>query len=102
MKVKLSVSELQSLFAVMILAAEAIKQNTIPSREGEGKPIMNHREAMFHMINASEALLPYIADYVSTHSRPKAAGRNPRRRIIVMTVSTHSRPKAAGFFCICR
>ena len=35
MKVKLSVSELQSLFAVMVLAAEAIKQNTIPSREGE-------------------------------------------------------------------
>ena len=65
MKVKLSVSELRSLFAVMILAAEAIKQNTIPSREGEGKPIMNHREAMFHMINASEALLPYIADYES-------------------------------------
>lgn len=25
--------------------AEAIKQNTIPSREGEGKPIMNHRNA---------------------------------------------------------
>ena len=45
MKVKLSVSELRSLFAVMILAAEAIKQNTIPSREGEGKPIMNHRNA---------------------------------------------------------
>ena len=65
MKVKLSVSELRSLFAVMVLAAEAIKQNTIPSREGEGKPIMNYREAMFHMINASEALLPYIADYES-------------------------------------
>ena len=45
MKVKLSVSELRSLFAVMVLAAEAIKQNTIPSREGEGKPIMNHRNA---------------------------------------------------------
>ena len=63
MKVKLSVSELRSLFAVMVLAAEAIKQNTIPSRpsrEGEGKPIMNHREAMFHMINATEALLPYM------------------------------------------
>ena len=45
MKVKLSVSELRSLFAVMILAAEAIKQNTIPSREGEDEPIMNHRNA---------------------------------------------------------
>ena len=77
MKVKLSVSELQSLFAVMVLAAEAIKQNTIPSRpsrEGEGKPIMNHREAMFHMINASEALLPYIADYESQKRERKSGG----------------------------
>ena len=41
MKVKLSVSELQSLAAVMVIAAEAIKQDAIPSREGEGKPIMN-------------------------------------------------------------
>ena len=77
MKVKLSVSELRSLFAVMVLAAEAIKQNTIPSRpsrEGEGKPIMNHREAMFHMINASEALLPYIADYESQKRERKSGG----------------------------
>ena len=74
MKVKLSVSELRSLFAVMVLAAEAIKQNTIPSREGEGKPIMNHREAMFHMINASEALLPYISDYESQKRERKSGG----------------------------
>lgn len=74
MKVKLSVSELRSLFAVMVLAAEAIKQNTIPSREGEGKPIMNYREAMFHMINASEALLPYIADYESQKRERKSGG----------------------------
>ena len=74
MKVKLSVSELRSLFAVMVLAAEAIKQNTIPLREGEGKPIMNHREAMFHMINASEALLPYIADYESQKRKLKSGG----------------------------
>ena len=45
MKVKLSVSELQSLSAVMVLAAEAIKQDAIPSREGEDEPIMNHRNA---------------------------------------------------------
>ena len=74
MKVKLSLSELRSLFAVMVLAAEAIKQNTIPSREGEGKPIMNYREAMFHMINASEALLPYIADYESQKRERKSGG----------------------------
>ena len=74
MKVKLSVSEMRSLFAVMVLAAETIKQNTITSREGEGKPIMNHREAMFHMINASEALLPYIADYESQKHELKSGG----------------------------
>ena len=74
MKVKLSVSELRSLFAVMVLAAEAIKQNTIPSREGEGKPIMNHREAMFHMINASEALLPYM-------NKVKEKGEQRERKI---------------------
>lgn len=60
MKVKLSVSELQSLSAVMVIAAEAIKQDAIPSREGEDEPIMTHREAMDHMINATEALLPYM------------------------------------------
>ena len=75
-KMKLSVSELRSLFAVMVLAAEAIKQNTIPSRENEGKPIMNYREAMFHMINASEAWLPYIADddYESQKRERKSGG----------------------------
>ena len=60
MKVKLSVSELQSLSAVMVIAAEAIKQDAIPSREGEDEPIMTHREAMDHMIKATKALLPYI------------------------------------------
>ena len=45
MKVKLSVSELQSLSAVMVIAAEAIKQDAIPSCEGEDEPIMNHRNA---------------------------------------------------------
>lgn len=74
MKVKLSVSELRSLFAVMVLAAEAIKQNTIPSREGEVKPIMNYREAMFHMINASEALLPYM-------NKVKEKGEQRERKI---------------------
>ena len=32
---------------------------------------------------------------VSTHSRPKAAGGNSRRRLGRNHVSTHSRPKAA-------
>ena len=39
--------------------------------------------------------------YVSTHSRPKAAGRNTSTISVVIVVSTHSRPKAAGFaLCI--
>ena len=33
---------------------------------------------------------------VSTHSRPKAAGRLLPAAIFVLYVSTHSRPKAAG------
>ena len=33
---------------------------------------------------------------VSTHSRPKAAGRLLARGITAIGVSTHSRPKAAG------
>ena len=33
---------------------------------------------------------------VSTHSRPKAAGRRKQRRNRSKPVSTHSRPKAAG------
>ena len=33
---------------------------------------------------------------VSTHSRPKAAGRLPLAVILDIAVSTHSRPKAAG------
>ncbi len=34
---------------------------------------------------------------VSTHSRPKAAGRSVRAQNPRFRVSTHSRPKAAGF-----
>ena len=38
----------------------------------------------------------YILTYVSTHSRPKAAGTKPIRLELREMVSTHSRPKAAG------
>ena len=34
---------------------------------------------------------------VSTHSRPKEAGKLPIRAPTPKQVSTHSRPKAAGF-----
>ena len=33
---------------------------------------------------------------VSTHSRPKAAGKAGNKHLLLIEVSTHSRPKAAG------
>ncbi len=38
-----------------------------------------------------------VVDFVSTHSRPKAAGDGDAVLILSIDVSTHSRPKAAGF-----
>ena len=44
-----------------------------------------------------------IAGWVSTHSRPKGAGRLSAQAHCSTVVSTHSRPKAAEYFCIpCR
>ena len=37
-----------------------------------------------------------VDSFVSTHSRPKAAGSAPSGKPFTVTVSTHSRPKAAG------
>ena len=37
---------------------------------------------------------------VSTHSRPKAAGRHKLHPLLTFLVSTHSRPKAAGDACV--
>ena len=39
---------------------------------------------------------PVFIDDVSTHSRPKAAGMNQALVQVALQVSTHSRPKAAG------
>ena len=36
-----------------------------------------------------------LREFVSTHSRPKAAEPSLRKNIFLMGVSTHSRPKAA-------
>ena len=47
------------------------------------------RLAAFRMVD-----YPYL--FVSTHSRPKAAGRGRRSHHRLKLVSTHSRPKAAG------
>ena len=38
-----------------------------------------------------------VSGGVSTHSRPKAAGRTGENHEATRIVSTHSRPKAAGF-----
>ena len=38
----------------------------------------------------------YADKIVSTHSRPKAAGKDRLKGVYVENVSTHSRPKAAG------
>ena len=37
-----------------------------------------------------------VSSFVSTHSRPKAAGCAVVTRLEMSEVSTHSRPKAAG------
>ncbi len=37
-----------------------------------------------------------VTSFVSTHSRPKAAGASPLSPFSPLSVSTHSRPKAAG------
>ena len=39
-----------------------------------------------------------IEKQVSTHSRPKAAGKYTNHHMMPDGVSTHSRPKAAGYF----
>ena len=57
---------------------------------------------MFQHTAARRRLVPVFerlfSDYeVSTHSRPKAAGKQSRIIIYFYKVSTHSRPKAAGF-----
>ena len=43
----------------------------------------------------------FISTLVSTHSRPKAAGKSPAMLCGSTIVSTHSRPKAAGLTRLC-
>ena len=38
-----------------------------------------------------------VRELVSTHSRPKAAGKQVSNAEVSTNVSTHSRPKAAGY-----
>ena len=45
----------------------------------------------------AKSVIGYIKNQVSTHSRPKAAGRPVAKPTARSPVSTHSRPKAAGF-----
>ena len=56
---------------------------------------------MFQHTAARRRLAHYVgliirSDTVSTHSRPKAAGKTSDGLYVAPNVSTHSRPKAAG------
>ena len=56
---------------------------------------------MFQLTAARRRLGPqpkifHVVGYVSTHSRPKAAGSALKAKELRPNVSTHSRPKAAG------
>ena len=53
-----------------------------------------HTAARRRLVEAR--IVPDITLYVSTHSRPKAAGFLPLPNCLQVEVSTHSRPKAAG------
>ena len=62
------------------------------------------RLLVFQHTAARRRLVEYIQEYnriffVSTHSRPKAAGKDHDAPVSSLFVSTHSRPKAAGTPC---
>ena len=81
---------------------KSIGFNTQPPEGGWVKsPPSIGLSAMFQHTAARRRLGPleYIFKNcmpVSTHSRPKAAGKMQKVRFLVWVVSTHSRPKAAG------
>ena len=75
------------------------------SQPPEGGWIRNHMRLinalLFQLTAARRRLgvdtgMPFNPYLVSTHSRPKAAGRLLAYRHYLHKVSTHSRPKAAG------
>ena len=53
-----------------------------------------HTAARRRLVNRGNISNP--TNWVSTHSRPKAAGTSNIAQICQRAVSTHSRPKAAG------
>ena len=59
-----------------------------------GLHVFQHTAAR-RRLDSQEQLIRQL-QYVSTHSRPKAAGSPKRLSRQVPNVSTHSRPKAAG------
>ena len=65
------------------------------------RPRLLHR-APFQLTAARRRLagliMPLYVRFVSTHSRPKAAGTPGTTPTSPAPVSTHSRPKAAGYF----
>ena len=76
--------------------------NTQPPEGGWGpKPPAPPSRLMFQHTAARRRLVAFgiqlvAIDFVSTHSRPKAAGGGRCRQTRRARVSTHSRPKAAG------
>ena len=57
-------------------------------------PTFQHTAARRRLVQLGKVVIP--PSVVSTHSRPKAAGREAEAKAAADYVSTHSRPKAAG------
>ena len=72
------------------------------ARRRLASPILSHARISGFQLTAARRRLAFRAfnhvtrEYVSTHSRPKAAGRWDIDGDGKVKVSTHSRPKAAG------
>ena len=76
--------------------------NTQPPEGGWANPRSSVSESALFQHTAARRRLGFgsfssnVAEAVSTHSRPKAAGLGLNKTPVRITVSTHSRPKAAG------
>ena len=76
-------------------------QLTAARRRLGGQTVLKPEWVEFQLTAARRRLAPLVEkgscfEYVSTHSRPKAAGRQLALNQKNEEVSTHSRPKAAG------
>ena len=62
----------------------------------KGEVIMNDKTSQVNRLLAHFNGGGTVTSFVSTHSRPKAAGASAKASARKRAVSTHSRPKAAG------